>query len=133
MKYFLDTNICIYFLKGMYPSIRHAIQRLEPESIKIPAIVKAELLYGAEKSNIKKEINTKIHAFLQPYEIIPFDNESSAHYANIRYSLENKGHVIGPNDLVVASTVCAHGGVLVTNNTKEFKRVPQLQLENWVS
>lgn len=132
MIFFLDSNICIYFLKGMYPIIRENIQNTNPINIKIPSIVKAELLYGAEKSNNRSSNIEKIKNFLEPFEIVPFDNESSITYAKIRSSLEQKGNPIGPNDYIIASIVLAYNGTLITNNEKEFKRIKNLKVENWI-
>jgi tRNA(fMet)-specific endonuclease VapC len=131
MKYYLDTNICIYFLKGMNENIRKRLLEKHPDDIKICSIVKAELLYGAEKS-IKKEENFKnIEKFLFPFEIIPFGENDSNSYAKIRAELENEGKIIGPNDLLIASTVLENDGILITNNVKEFERVKNLKIENW--
>ncbi|MBU1101217.1 MAG: type II toxin-antitoxin system VapC family toxin [Bacteroidetes bacterium] len=133
MKYYLDTNICIYFLKGEYPNILKKLSSTNPNDIKIPAIVKAELLYGALKSKQKKNNLARIDAFLRPFELEEFDNQSAEVYGHIRYSLEKKGTPIGPNDLLIASIVQANEGVLVTNNESEFKRVTGLKIENWTS
>ena len=131
MNYFLDTNICIYFLSGKYPGLFKKLFSRNPNDIKIPVIVKAELLYGAEKS-IKREDNiSKITAFLLPFEIIPFDDASAAFYGKIRAKLETTGMMIGPNDLIIAATALSKNAVLVTNNTNEFIRVEGLNLEDW--
>lgn len=132
MIYYLDTNICIYFLKGLYLSIMENIKNTNPHNIKIPSIVKAELLYGAEKSQHKIKNLADINRFLEPFEIIPFDNDCSLAYSKIRSSLELKGTIIGPNDYIIAATVTAKNGILVTNNTKEFKKVKNLKIVNWV-
>jgi len=129
--YYLDTNICVYFLKGVYQSIAENIKNTNPNTIKIPSIVKAELLYGAEKSQHKAKNLINIHQFLEPFEIISFDDECSIAYSKIRSAMELKGTVIGPNDYIIASTVLAKNGILVTNNTKEFQKVKNLKLENW--
>ncbi len=131
MRYFLDTNTCIYFLKGTYPSVLSALRSKRPDDIKIPSMVKAELLLGAEKSQRKKENLIACGKFMEPFEIISFDDEASVVYSKIRSTLEKKGNVIGPNDLIIASTVCSRKGTLVTNNLREFKRVPHLLCENW--
>lgn len=129
---FLDTNICIYFLKGTYPQIRTRLMQHGPEDIKIPVIVKAELLYGAAKSDKRKENEKNIAGFLEPFEIVPFDDSATACYADIRSKAEIKGSPVGPNDLIIAATVLSQNGVLVTNNTKEFQRIQELMVENWV-
>lgn len=132
MKYFLDTNVCIYILKGIYPSVFNKLLSHHPTEIKIPAIVKAELIYGATKSNKSEENLQNITNFLLPFEIVPFDDTASVIYGEIRAELEKKGTPIGPNDLIIASVVLAEQGILITNNVKEFIRIPQLHIENWV-
>jgi tRNA(fMet)-specific endonuclease VapC len=131
MKYYLDTNICIYFLKGLYPLLLNKIFARSPDSIKIASIVKAELLYGAEKSRKKDENLDKVNRFLLPYEIVPFDDKAAVRYSGIRAELEKTGVVIGPNDMIIAATVLAGDGILITNNEREFQRVSGLVIENW--
>ena len=132
MKYYLDTNICIYFLKGLYPELLDKIMLYNPDDIKIASIVKAELLYGAEKSKKRDDNLEKVNKFLLPFEIVPFDNNAAEKYSAIRTELEKAGNIIGPNDLIISATVLSQGGILVTNNGKEFKRVPGLAVEEWV-
>jgi tRNA(fMet)-specific endonuclease VapC len=131
MNYFLDTNICVYFLKGLYPSVLENIQNTNPNNIKIPSIVKAELLYGAEKSQHKTKNLTSVNRFLEPFEVVSFDDECSIIYSKIRAALELKGIGIGPSDYIIAAATLAKNGILVTNNTKEFQRVKNLKIENW--
>lgn len=131
MKYFLDTNVCIYFLKGLYPKLRDALPARHTDDIKIPSVVKAELLYGVEKSREKAKNDEAVRKFLLPFEVVNFGDKEAEVYAEIRAGLEKKGNVIGPNDLIVAATTRANGGVLVTNNTKEFSRVKTLKIEDW--
>ena len=129
--YFLDTNICIYYLKGKFPKLKKKLLSYNPEMIAIPAIVKAELLYGAEKSKRRKENLEKIDEFLFPFQIKGFSDSEAKIYASVRTKLEKKGKLIGPNDLLIASIVISNKGILITNNTKEFQRVDGLQIENW--
>lgn len=131
MIYYVDSNTCVYFLKGLYPSIKENIQNVNPNNIKVPSIVKAELLYGAEKSQHKARNLANINRFFEPFEIIPFDDDCSIVYSKIRSAMELKGTVIGPNDYIIAATVLAKNGILVTNNTKEFEKVKNLKIENW--
>ena len=94
-------------------------------------MVAAELIYGAEKS-LKREYNLeKVTLFLSLFEIVPFDASAAQLYGAIRCSLERVGEIIGGNDLVIAATVLASNGTLVTNNTGEFSRVSGLQVEDW--
>lgn len=131
MKYFLDTNICVYFLKGQNEILKRTIFSVHPSDIKIPSITKAELLYGAEKSQKRDENITRINRFLFPLEIVGFNSEESEEYSKIRADLERKGQIIGPNDILIAAIVKANNGTLVTNNTREFSRVEGLRLIDW--
>ncbi|EMJ90024.1 type II toxin-antitoxin system tRNA(fMet)-specific endonuclease VapC [Leptospira meyeri] len=132
MNYFLDTNICIYFLKGINVKIENNIKKLNPNRIKIPSIVKAELLLGALKSQNPKKNRDIVLDFVDPFEIIGFNDVESEIYSEIRSNLELKGLPIGPNDLIIASIVLNNNGILVTNNEKEFSRIQSLKIENWV-
>jgi tRNA(fMet)-specific endonuclease VapC len=131
MMYFLDTNICIYFLKGVFPELQKKILATQPDKIRIPAMVAAELIYGAQKSKKAAETMEKVKRFLKPLQIIPFGEEAAILYGSIRASLEKAGKTIGFNDIVIAATVLAHNGTLVTNNSGEFSRISGLNLENW--
>ena len=131
MTYYLDTNTCVYYLKGINDGIVKTLLSHHPDEIKIPAVVKAELLYGVEKSKRKEENIEKVIKFLFPFEIVSFDDEATYEYSQLRAELEAKGEIIGPNDLLIASTVLAKKGILVTNNEREFRRVPNLKIENW--
>ncbi len=133
MRIFLDTNICIYFLQGRKPQLKLKFQLFKPSDIKIPSIVKAELLLGAEKSE-RREFNlARINEFLFPYTIVPFDTSAAEEYAVIRSALEKKCTTIGANDYIIAATVLADNGLLVTNNTGDFRRVPRLKLDDWTN
>ena len=131
MKYYLDTNICIYFLKGTFPSLLKKMLSFKPEKIKIPSMVKAELIYGAEKSHQKENNRDKIHKFLLPFEVIGFNEKAAEVYAGVRNKLEQAGTPLGPNDMVIAATALAGDGVLITHNLKEFTRIPELKVEDW--
>jgi len=129
--FFLDTNTCIYFLNGKSESIKHKLLSTSPEAIKIPSIVKAELILGACKS-LKRESNLeKVEAFLEPFEIVAFNDPISYVYADIRSKSEMAGKIVGPNDLFIASIVKFYDGILVTNNQHEFSAISELKTENW--
>jgi tRNA(fMet)-specific endonuclease VapC len=129
----LDTNTCIYYLKGEYPSIREKFKQINNNQIIISAIVEAELLFGAEKSLYKKRNMEVLKNFLHPFSIANFDSLAAIKYSQIRSSLERAGTPIGSNDLFIASIAIANNAILVTHNTKEFSRVPGLHLEDWVT
>lgn len=128
---FLDTNICIHYLKGEYPSIRENLLSTPPNEIKIPVFVHSELLYGVQKSNRTKENSRKLHEFLMPFEVISYTKRVSESYSEIRIACEAKGELVGPNDLLIAAIVLASNGTLATRNTKEFSRIPGLKLTKW--
>ena len=130
--YYLDSNTCIYYLNGRYTSVKENILKHAPAEIRIPVIVKCELLAGAYKSERKRETLKKVNAFLGNFEIEPFCDEMAGVYAQIRSDLELQGKKIGPNDTLIASIVKYHNGTLVTHNTKEFERVKGLKTIDWV-
>jgi tRNA(fMet)-specific endonuclease VapC len=130
--YFLDTNICIYYLRGLYKSIGYQFETIPRHEIKIPIIVKAELLYGIEKSKLREMNRTIYMKFIDAFELVNIDDTSLDQYAKIRLNLEKCGFIIGSNDLFIASIVLAHNGILVTHNTKEFERINGLHIEDWV-
>lgn len=131
MTYFLDTNICIYALKGKYPRITFHLAKHMADQIKIPAMVKAELLFGAQKSRQSAKTHVSVAKFLFPFEVVPFDDACVTEYVFLRQRLEKKGKPIGPNDMVIAATVLANSGILITHNTKEFQRIPSLKVQDW--
>ncbi len=131
MKYHLDTNIIIYALKGTYKEIENHFRSIPFESIVIPRIVVAEIEYGAKKSKNYKQTIEKYNEFINHFEIIDFDEKASRKFGDIRWTLEQEGKQIGPYDLIIASTVLANEGVLVTHNTKEFERIKGLKIEDW--
>jgi tRNA(fMet)-specific endonuclease VapC len=130
--YYLDSNTVIYFLNGRYESVSRHIQEFSPALIRIPAIVKAELLAGAYNSQSREKTLIKLNLFLKQFMIESFDDDSTKAYAKIYSELKKKGTLIGSNDALIAATVLAHGGVMVTHNVREFKRVRGLKITDWV-
>jgi len=131
MNYYLDTDTCIFGLRNQFPAIKKQLQSAIPDHIKIPSIVHAELLLGVLKSDKPKQNAHLVEKFLEPYEVVPFNTPAAIAYAKIRYDLEKDGKSIGPNDLIIAATVAANQGTLVTHNINEFSRVPGLLVEDW--
>jgi len=131
MAWFLDSNICIDCLRGKAPLVMRTLQTLEPSQVKIPALVKAELLVGAAKSAQPERNRELVDLLLAPFDIIPFDDAAAIVYGQIRSNLEQVGQRIGFNDLIIAATVIAQNGTLVSANTKEFCRIEGLDLETW--
>ena len=130
--YFVDTNTCIYFMNGKYPSVKDAFLSISPKEIKIPSVVKAELLLGAYKSQTREQTLKKVKSFLKPFEIVPFTDDMTDDYAEIRSELELSGKTIGANDYFIAATARSKKGILVTHNAGEFSRIINLEIEDWI-
>lgn len=131
MLYMLDTNICSYIIRNKSQSIKEKLQEVEKNhTIALSSIVVSELLYGATKKDSPKLMRI-VSAFIDNFIIYDYAKVSAQSYANIRTDLEKKGQIIGANDLLIASHTLSLGAVLVTNNTREFKRVEKLSLEDW--
>ena len=126
--YVFDSDVLIEFLRGRLPQGLELLRNTDARLVKVPAIVQAELLTGAVKSSDPEKSRLAVERLLLEYEVLPFDSRCAAHYAQIRSELEGEGVRIGANDLLVAATALAHDAVLVTNNTREFKRIPRLRL-----
>ena len=131
MKYCLDTNTVIFYLKGSHPDIKERLLAVRPKEIYIPEIVYAELIYGVSRSQQKAQNTARLEAFVKPFTRLSFDEKVSPHYVDIRTDLAQRGEIIGPNDLLIAAISRAHSMTLVTNNTKEFSRVAGLTIEDW--
>lgn len=113
------------------PNVYRLFRQSDPRLFAVPSVVAAELYTGALKSMNPTKNRLVVSDFLLPFAILPFDERSALHYADIRSQLEKKGTKIGPNDLMIAAISQANSAVLVTNNVKEFKRVPGLSVESW--
>lgn len=132
MKLMLDTNICIYIIKQRPESV---LERFAPHpvgDIGISVITLAELEYGASKSGNPARNREALEQFVSPLEVAAFDQPATVTYGKIRTVLEKKGRPIGPMDMLIAAHALSLEARLVTNNAKEFKRVPGLRVENWM-
>ncbi|HEY4734692.1 MAG TPA: type II toxin-antitoxin system VapC family toxin [Gemmatimonadaceae bacterium] len=130
MKFLLDTDTCIYALKQQ----RGVLERLltqSPADIAVSVITEAELRTGAAKSDAAAKIGRLVENFLRPLTILDFVSTDAATYAQIRARLERAGRPIGPLDTLIAAQAVARKLTLVSNNRKEFGRVPRLAIENW--
>lgn len=131
MRYLLDTNTCIRYLNGQSERIRHHIESKNPQDILVCSVVKAELFYGAQKSRHPAKNLEKQHTFLNRFISLSFDDNAAVTYGQIRAKLEQAGTPIGPNDLLIAAIAVSNQVTLVSHNTREFKRINELQLEDW--
>jgi len=131
IKYLLDTNIVIYVLKRRPIEVLEAFNK-NVNRMAISSITLSELMYGAEKSiHIDKNLEA-VEDFVSHLDVLSYDAKASQHYGQIKSGLEKRGELIGENDIHIAAHAISQGLILVTNNLKEFKRVPNLALENWV-
>ncbi len=131
MLYMLDTNICSFIIRNKPQSIKKKLQEIEEHhTVALSSIVVSELLYGATKKESPKLMKI-VSAFIDNFIIYDYSKVSAQSYATIRTNLEKKGEIIGANDLLIASHALSLGAVLVTSNTREFKRVEKLVLEDW--
>ena len=131
LKYLLDTNIVIYVLKRR-PKEVLKIFNTNASRMAISSITLSELIYGAEKSSNADKNLEAIEEFISHLEVLPYEAKASQHFGQIKAALERKGEVIGENDIHIAAHAISQGLILVTNNLREFKRVTNLALENWV-
>ncbi len=133
MKYMLDTNICIYLIKRKPFQVLEKFQAQTLGDICVSSITIAELQYGVEKSQHQQQNQTALNLFLAPLEIVNFDTYAAQHYGQIRTTLERLGTPIGAYDLLIAGHAQSLDIILVSNNTREFARVPNLRVEKWIT
>ena len=131
MRYMLDTNICIYIIREKPVKVLKKLRSFDISDIAISAITHSELEYGVVKSHRSKENREALARFLSPLEIVPYDDKAAVNYGEIRSHLEKKGAVIGAMDLLIGAHAGSIPVTLVTNNLREFKRIPGLRIENW--
>lgn len=132
MRFMLDTNICIYMIKGKPPQVLSRLKDFSLGDVSVSSITLSELEYGVAKSSKPQQNRDALDAFLAPLEILPFNGEAAYRYGQIRAFLEEKGKSIGAMDMLIAAHALSASMTLVTNNTKEFGRIPGLRLENWL-
>lgn len=133
MRFMLDTNICIYIIKKKPPQVLNRFRTFEVSDIGISSITMSELEYGVEKSSNRQQNREALMAFLGPLEIAPYDDLAAHHYGDIRAYLERAGRPVGAMDLLIAAHARSLSIPLVTNNMSEFRRVPKLLVENWLT
>ncbi|MBW2341516.1 MAG: type II toxin-antitoxin system VapC family toxin [Deltaproteobacteria bacterium] len=133
MRYMLDTDTCITLIKNRPEAMRVQLSRLSPDEVGISSIVTAELWFGVALSQKKKQNQAALKDFLDYATILDWPYKACPIYGQIRAGLQKKGTPIGAMDMLIASHALLLDAVLVTNNTKEFGRIPDLKIENWLS
>jgi len=131
MRYMLDTDICIYIARKKPESVIGKLQKLSAEDACLSVITYAELLYGAEKSKHRTENLETLNRLRTLISVEPFEESACKEYGIIRAYFEKKGQIIGGNDLFIAAHAKSLNLTLVTNNVREFRRVPGLAVELW--
>jgi tRNA(fMet)-specific endonuclease VapC len=132
IRYLLDTNICIYIAKHNPATVRARFEQLSADVLAMSVITLGELQHGAEKSQARSKALPALQQLQSVIQVEPLTEAVGQHYGQIRSALERKGQPIGNNDLWIAAHARAEGWVLVTNNEREFSRVEDLAVENWV-
>ena len=131
MRYLLDTNVCVDYLTGRYPSVAARLRALGPSDVCLSSVVVAELRYGADRSAHPRRNHRMLDALTDEIACRAFEGTAAASYGKVRSDLERRGRPIGPNDMLIAAHALSLGLVLVTDNVREFGRIGGLDLENW--
>lgn len=133
MKYLLDTNICVALIRHKPKTLIKQLTSHKPGDVGVSTITVAELVHGAQKSSQTEQNITALDQFLLPLEIADFDQSAAVNYGYLCTYLESKGTLIGSMDMLIAAHALSLNVSLVTNNTREFKRVPNLKIEDWMT
>ncbi len=131
MRYLLDTNVCMMYLNGRSDLVRDRILSTPTQDMVVCSVVKAELFYGAMKSNNPTRTLERQQQFLERFVSLPFGDDAAILFGQIRARLANAGTPIGAYDLQIAAIDLANNLILLTHNTREFDRVDELQTEDW--
>jgi tRNA(fMet)-specific endonuclease VapC len=131
LNYLLDTNICVLLIRQKSPQVLTKLTSHSITDIGLSVLSVAELQYGVQKSNRPNQNQQALDQFLLPLTSIPFDEQDAIAYGQIRATLEAQGFPIGALDTLIAAQAVRHKLILVTNNVREFARVPNLAIEDW--
>jgi tRNA(fMet)-specific endonuclease VapC len=131
VTYLLDTNICVPLINGTDSELRLKLLGHRPDEVVLCSIVRAELSFGARNSQRAAENLDRLERFCSSFQSLPFDDAASDRYGELRALLRREGRPIGANDMLIASIALATKTTLVTRNTEEFSRVPQLNVVTW--
>ena len=132
MKFMLDTNICIHIIRQKPRQVLGRLQRTVQEGICVSSITLGELEVGVAKSSAPQQNQEGLIRFLSIVDVLPFDDRAAVEYGEVQAALEQAGTPIAPLDTLIAAHARSQGLTLVTNNTREYRHVPGLALENWV-
>ena len=131
LRRLLDTNVCIHIIRRRPQVVLRRFEVYGIGELGVSSVTVAELRYGAEKSSRPEQNLEALGRFLLPLEVLAFGQEAAAAYGRVRAALEKAGTPIGPLDTLIAAHAVSMGVTLVTNNTREFRRVTDLEVEDW--
>jgi tRNA(fMet)-specific endonuclease VapC len=131
VKYLLDTNVCVDFLNRRYPRVTERIRSSSPEDLYLSSVVVAELRYGADRSERRRQNHERLDVLTDEIQCLDFDLAAARVYGHIRSILEAEGAPIGPYDMMIAAHALSQELILVTDNEREFRRISGLEIENW--
>lgn len=133
MRFLLDTNICIYAIKARPASVLAKLHSLKANDVGLSVVTAYELWYGVHKSQHVRKNSEALRAFLRSLTVLQFDDADAQECGKLRAQLERRGTPIGPYDLQIAAQARVRRLTLVTNNEGEFRRIPELAIENWAA
>jgi tRNA(fMet)-specific endonuclease VapC len=131
-RYLLDTDICIYTAKARPPEVAERLGNLAPGLVAMSVVTLGELVFGAERSQAREQAMGNLTRLIELIPVLDLPESAGRHYGRIRAALTAAGTPIGNNDLWIAAHAAADALILVSNNSREFERVPGLHVENWV-
>lgn len=131
MKYLLDTNTCVFLMKNM-SAVVERYKRCKRDGIALSSVTVAELYYGVYNSSNPMKNGSSLANFLIGFDILDFDGAAAMEYGRIRAALRKQGTPIGPLDMLIAAHAKSEGLITVTDNVREFERVENLEIENWL-
>lgn len=131
LQYMLDTNICIHVIKTYPPALLDRFNEAA-DRLSISTITYGELQYGAERSERRLQNLDAVEHFIARLDVLPFSAKAAMHYGQIRAELAKAGTPIGPLDTLIGAHARSEGLIVVTNNRREFDRIPGLRTENWI-
>ena len=130
-RYMLDTDTCSYIMRRSPDAVIKRLAKVPVSDVCVSVISKSELMFGVEVSPKRRQDEAALTSFLRYVEVLDFPDEAASHYAKIRAELKARGTMIGANDLFIAAHARSLGLMLITNNTREFKQVRGLSIDNW--
>lgn len=133
MPWLLDTNHWIVLLKSRCELLQERLRSVNPDDVWLCSVVKEELYHGAEGYEDKEARHGRLAALFSGHPSVPFDDEAAEIAGRLRHGLERRREVIGPHDIQIAAVALLHGWTLETNNRREFRRIPELKLEDWIT